>query len=403
MHDQGPDDFRLRDVAVPAFAPTIVNAVGHAAVLPVLALLARELGASVGQAAFVVALLGLGSLVASLPAGALVARLGERRGLALAGVAEAAAMVAAALAPTVLLLGAAAFASGMAWTVFLLARQGFLIVVAPAHMRARAMSTLGGSHRIGGFIGPLLGAALLAGTGSLRSVFWLAAGMAVLATVIVLLAPDLTRGTDGEQTASGRSGRQVRVLAVLREHRRVLLAVGSAIVVIGVARSLRVTVLPLWGEQIGISASATSLVFGAAALVEIALFYPAGWVMDRHGRTLVAVCVVVLLGLGVLVLPLATGVALFTAFALLMAVGNGLGSGIVMTLGADTAPEVGRAQYLGGVRLAGDIGTSGGPLLFTGLATVAPLALACVVCGVLCLLGSGWVARQVRAVERRRV
>lgn len=407
-------DFRLRDVAVPAFAPTIVNAVGHAAVLPVLALLARDLGASVGQAAFVVALLGLGSLVASLPAGALVARVGERRGLALAGVLEAVAMVGAALAPNVFLLGAAVFASGMAWTVFLLARQGFLIVVAPAHMQARAMSTLGGSHRIGGFLGPLLGAALLSATGSLRSVFWLAAAMALLATVVVLLARDLTAGQEGRPgagagrvdaaagTAPHTPARPLGVLAVLRRHHRTLLSVGSVVVVIGVARSLRVTVLPLWADHVGITASQTSLVFAAAALVEIALFYPAGWLMDRHGRTVVAVTVVVLLGLGVMLLPLATALPLFTAVALLMATGNGLGSGIVMTLGADTAPAEGRAQYLGGFRLAGDIGTSGGPMLVTALSTLTPLATACVATGGLCLVGALWVGHRVQRLDRVR-
>lgn len=398
----GPD-FRLRDVAVPAFAPTVVNAVGHAAVLPVLALLARDLGASVGQAAFVVALLGLGSLVASLPAGALVARVGERRGLALAGVLEAVAMAAAALAPNLALLGLSAFASGMAWTVFLLARQGFLIMVAPAHMRARAMSTLGGSHRIGGFLGPLLGAALLAGTGSLRSVFWLAAAMALLATLIVLLAPDLTRDGDAPPQAAQPPGGPLGVLAVLRRHHRVLLSVGSVVVVIAVARSLRATVLPLWADHVGVTASQTSLVFAAAAALEIALFYPAGWLMDRHGRTLVAVTVVVLLGLGVTLLPLASTLPVFTAVALLMATGNGLGSGIVMTLGADTAPEEGRAQFLGGFRLAGDVGASGGPMLVTALSAVVPLATACVVTGALCLAGSLWVGHRVRRLDGARL
>jgi len=75
----------------------------------------------------------------------------------------------------------------------------------------------------------------------------------------------------------------------------------------------------------------------------------------------------------------------------LIAVGNGLGSGIVMTLGADSAPEVGRPQFLGGWRLCGDIGNSGGPLLVSAVAAAAPLAAACLVIGVLGLLGTGWV------------
>jgi MFS family permease len=198
------------------------------------------------------------------------------------------------------------------------------------------------------------------------------------------------------------SGPPPTLRGVLREHRRVLVTVGSAVVVIGVARSLRATVLPLWADHVGISAEATSLVFGLAALVEIALVYPAGWTMDRFGRTVVAVPVVGLIGLGVALLPLAQGLPLFAGLAVLMAVGNGMGSGIVMTLGADTAPSAGRAQYLGGWRLAGDVGTTAGPVLVAALAAVAPLAVACVATGSICLLGTLWVRRQVGQAERRR-
>jgi MFS family permease len=396
-----PGGFRLRDVAVAAFAPTVASGVGHAAIMPVLALLARDLGASVGQAAFVVALLGIGSLVTSLPAGAMVARIGERRALAIAGVVDAAAMVAAALAPSLLALSVAVLVSGGSWSVFLLARQGYLIVVTPLHLRARAMSTLGGSHRVGAFVGPTLGALLLGLTDSLRSVFWLAAAMALLSTALVLSVRDLTHGAPHTPSAA-RDRAAPTLRGVLHAHRRVLVTLGSAVVVIGVARSLRATVLPLWADEVGISAQATSLVFGVAALVEISLFYPAGWTMDRFGRTVVAVPVVALIGLGVALLPLAQGLGLFTALAVLMAVGNGMGSGIVMTLGADTAPEQGRAQYLGGWRLAGDIGTTSGPVLVTVFTAVAPLAVACVVTGALCLAGSGWVRYWVSRAERDR-
>ena len=86
----------------------------------------------------------------------------------------------------------------------------------------------------------------------------------------------------------------------------------------------------------------------------------------------------------------------------LIAVGNGLGSGIVMTIGADTAPTVGRSQYLGGWRLCGDIGNSGGPLLVGAVAAVAPLAAACVVVGALALVGTGWVGYWTRRLDRQR-
>ncbi len=77
----------------------------------------------------------------------------------------------------------------------------------------------------------------------------------------------------------------------------------------------------------------------------------------------VAFPVVAAVAVGVLLLPAAQTFAAVLAVAVLMAVGNGLGSGIVMTMGADTAPTVGRAQYLGGWRLVGDIGGTSAPLL----------------------------------------
>ena len=91
-------DFRLRDVALTAYGPTIVSSTGHGAVMPVLALRARDLGADVSTAAAWSPLLGIGMLVASLPASALVARIGERRALVYAGLVDAVAMLLGAVA-----------------------------------------------------------------------------------------------------------------------------------------------------------------------------------------------------------------------------------------------------------------------------------------------------------------
>jgi MFS family permease len=189
---------------------------------------------------------------------------------------------------------------------------------------------------------------------------------------------------------------------VLVAHRRTLLTLGSAVVVIGASRSIRNGLLPLWAESVGISASTTSLIFALAAFVDIVFFYPGGWVMDHHGRAVVAVPVVLSVAIGALLLPLTSGAAGVAGVMVLIAVGNGLGSGIVMTLGADTAPVRGRSQYLGGWRLCGDIGNSGGPLLVSAVATVAPLATACVVVGVLGLLGTAWVGYWTAALDRSR-
>lgn len=391
------DEFRLRDIAVAAYGPSVVISVGHGAVLPILALRARELGADVGTAALVVGLLGVGMLLASLPAGVVIARVGEKRALLAAGLLDAVAMAAAALTDSVPGLAVAVVLSGMAWTTFLISRQGYMIDAVPAAYRARALSALGGTYRIGVFVGPLLGAVLIH-VGGLTTVFWLALVMSLAAGAMALLVPDLGSDRRAEQQAEG----QPSLWSVLRDHRRVLLTVGVAVVVLGASRSVRNGLLPLWAESVGISASTTSLIFAIAAAVDIAFFYPGGWVMDRYGRTVVAVPVVLSVALAALLLPLTSGPVGVTAVMLLIATGNGLGSGIVMTLGADTAPVRGRAQYLGAWRLCGDIGNSSGPLLVSAVASVAPLATACLVIGGLGLLGTGWVGWWTAAIERRR-
>ena len=81
---------------------------------------------------------------------------------------------------------------------------------------------------------------------------------------------------------------------------------------------------------------------------------------------------------------------------------TGLGSGIVMTIGADTASVRGRSQFLGGWRLCGDLGVSGGPLLVGAVAAVASLATASVVVGVLALGGTVWVGYWTARLDRAR-
>lgn len=395
MRPEAERPFRLRDVALAAYGPTVLNSTGHGAVLPVLALQARELGAGVATAALVVALTGVGTLLAALPSGALVARIGERRALVMAGLVEALALLVAATSRSVPVLALAMMVTGAAWSVFLIARHGFLIDAVPMRLRARAMSTLGGSHRAGLFVGPLVGAATITAL-SLPAVFVVAAVLSTLSAGLALVMPDLGAQSRSESRAVGH----LRVLPVLRSHTRTLATVGMAVLVIMASRSVRTSLLPLWADHVGVSAATTSLVFAVAGGLELLVFYPGGWLMDRVGRRVVAVPVVAATAVACLALPLATSVAGLTAVMVLMALGNGLGSGIVLTLGADVAPTAGRAQFLGGWRLCGDLGNTGAPLALSALAAVVPLAAASLVLGALLTLGTGWVGYWTRQVDR---
>jgi MFS family permease len=150
----------LRALLLTVYLPTFLFAVGQGAVIPIIPLTARELGGSLAFASLVVALRGIGLLCFDVPAGWLVARVGERRAMAIGTAIILLALTVAIGSRDLMLFAACTFVMGCGWSVWLLARFSYVTDVLPATMRGRALSTLGGVTRAGAFVGPLLGAAL---------------------------------------------------------------------------------------------------------------------------------------------------------------------------------------------------------------------------------------------------
>lgn len=376
----------LRAIALSAYGPTLLGSTGAGAVSPIVAVSARELGASVGVAALLVAMMGVGQLLGDLPSGALAARIGERRALLVAAVVEAVGMLVAALARSIVPLFVGVLVIGLAGSLFGLARQAYLTEAVPVAMRARALSTLGGVHRIGYFVGPFLGSLVIVRWGT-ESAYAVGGVASIAAFVLVLLAPDIT--AQAHRVVGGGPPRSVA--SVLLQHRHVLLTLGTGAMCVAGARAIREALVPLWAESVGLSPAQTSLVFGVAGAIDMALFYPSGWLMDRFGRVAAAVPSMLVLGLGMALLPLATSLVAVTAAATVLGLGNGLGAGLIMTLGADASPVEGRAQFLGGWRLCADLGRAAGPLALSGLSAVMSLGASAVVLGAGALVGAGWL------------
>jgi len=182
--------FSFRKIAVPAYGPSLLYGVSNGAILPVVALSARELGASLAMSGLIAALIGVGSLLSNIPAALLTDRFGERRAIAGAALLSVVALLLAIAAPNVAVLAVSMLIIGMASSVFILARQTYLVEVVPLNLRARALSTLGGTTRIGVFAGPFAGAALIHLMG-LSGAYWAAAAAMLVAGLIAILAPDL--------------------------------------------------------------------------------------------------------------------------------------------------------------------------------------------------------------------
>jgi hypothetical protein len=99
-----------------------------------------------------------------------------------------------------------------------------------------------------------------------------------------------------------------------------------------------------------------------------------------------------ILGLGMALLPLTTSLVAVTAVATVLGFGNGIGSGLIMTLGADASPADGRSQFLGGWRLMADVGRAAGPLGLSAASAVLALGASAVALGALAVVGAGWLA-----------
>src|SRR5215475_9545491 len=93
------------------------------------------------------------------------------------------------------------------------------------------------------------------------------------------------------------------------------------------------------------------------------------------------------MGISFLLMPLTHGALTIAIVAMLMGFGNGIGSGIVMTLSADTSPAIGRPTFLGIWRELSDAGSGLGPLILSAATGIAGLAA-----GIVCSGGVGFLA-----------
>ncbi|MEQ4518721.1 MFS transporter [Pseudarthrobacter sp. B907] len=397
-----PATFSLRSIAVPAFGPALLFSIGEGAILPVVALSARDLGASVAVAALIVTLIGLGSWFFNLPASLLTLKFGERWAIVGAAAASAVALAAAALAPLVpdgiWLLAAAMVVVGMAASVFSLARQKYLTEAVPVILRARALSTLGGVNRIGIFIGPFIGAAVMP-FGGISAAYWAGVVAMAAAAALSMTIPDLVAAA---APADGTPVRQPTLRSVAASHAGVFLSVGMGVLLLSALRASRQVVIPLWADHLGMDATGASLIYGLSGAIDMLVFYPAGKLMDRKGRQWVAVPSTLIMGTALLLIPLSTGFVGLLLAALLIGFGNGISSGLNMTLGADFSPDNGRGQFLGIWRFLADAGATGGPVLLSGVTAAASLGAGVGATGVLGFAAAAVFAITIPRLRHRR-
>ncbi len=372
------------------YLPNLVIATGQGAMLPILIYAARGVHASPAVATAIVAVNGFGTMFFDLPAGRIVARLGEWRSGWVAAALMSVGLVGCLLAGSVPALAVSVFLQAAGWSVWSLVRLTHLSRVAPAFARGRALSIFGGVNRAGNVIGPFLyiGVATHNDTGPAFLIY--------LVCMLLGFAWLVIKRDRADRLGASARGERVRPLRVLADNRRGFATSGVGSFGVSMLRGSRTAIVPLWAVHVGLDSSTAATIFAFSSSVDLGFFHPAGVASDRWGRRAVALPCITVLSIGHLLIPFSHSFSTLFLVALVLGCGNGMGSGIVMTLGADLTPDVGRASFLSVWRLISDGGTSAGPLVDAAVIALGSISLAGPVVGALGLMSAAVVARWLR-------
>ena len=388
---------------LPVYLPTILISLGQLATLILLPLYVLELGGNLAQASLVAAARGCGMLVADLPAGFIAARYGPRH--AMVGAIATSIMAAAALVlvTDIVAIAIVNLAFGMATSLLMISRQTYLTALSPSYQRGRIMAVLAACFRVSGLLGPVLGG-LGAELLGFRAVF----GLTILTTASGLLLISLFAGkvegeidSTSERTTNGAA--LTRLGSMARTHARTLAKIGLAYVSIMILRHGNSLLVPLFGHQLGLSVAAIGLIVSIASLVDLALFYPAGRIMDAYGRRYTAVPAMLIMSIAIALLPLSGGFYTLLAVVMLYGFGNGIATGVFLTIGSDISPAKNRSEFLGLWRVIGDSGGLASPLLIGAITGIATLAAATSVIALIGVAGMVIVITKVpETLEKER-
>jgi MFS family permease len=380
-------------------------------------LTARALGADLATSGIISGLLMIGVVLGDIPSGFAVSKWGETFAMRAAAVIAIISAIVCWQAPNLVVLAAGVLMIGIASATFNLARHAFLTTWTPPWYRARAMSLLGGTSRIGYFVGPFLASPVIAIAGA-QNVYWIHVCACIAVLVVLQIMPDPEKAL-ARNRAHAQSHRLEAAAAATAKpsspnnfvpqskhaHRLpvityfpILIRMGSAAGILQMMRASRQVILPLWGVQLAISSPHIALIMGIAGAVDLSLFYTSGQIMDRFGRRWAAVPVLIGISFGHLIMPLATAEWSYILVAMVISTANGLGSGIVMTLGSDLASRYApdhMPAFLGGWRTSTDSGSALGPLAISAMTAVAGLSSAALLMGCTGLVGAFLMYRYI--------
>ncbi|MEM9036212.1 MAG: MFS transporter [Actinomycetota bacterium] len=376
----------LRTLVAAVYLPILASQTGLGMLVPVLPLHLRDLGYDFTLVTLVLGATGLGGLLANPPTGRLVER--DRTDLALlvALVLMTVSIAALAVVDRAVPLILAQAVTGAGGVVLILSRQTRILRTTSPEIRGRAMSFIGGSLRISLLVGPAAGGLLADAVGA-ESTFLVAAALSALG-----LIPAMASRRSLEPVPVGAEptpADEPSLARIVRSHAGALVGAGAGQLGSMAIRFGRQALFPLYGASIGLDTGEVGLVVSLSALVDLVVFPVSGILMDRHGRLFAVVPAFTIMAAAMFVVAATDGTAGLIVAGVLYGLGNGIGSGTMLTVSTDLAPDHGAGPFLAALGIVRDLGRIAGPLIVGVAADQLGIDWSAIALGILGLATAG--------------
>lgn len=366
---------RQHPLILPFYLPTLLVALSLGIQEPILPLYAGEFGVAYGLIGVVLSGQSLGMLLTDLPGGMLLQRLGMKRTMLLGTGIATVASLGLFVAPTIPVVLFLRIFVGVGLAMLMVSRHSYITDQVAISERGRTIALFGGLNRIGRFGGPLIGG-LVGEIFGLNVPFLVVGGVMAVSWVVLAVFMEDSPIPEANKAHGALSFR------LTKAQLRPILTGGTGMFFAQMVRTGSRSILPLYAaDVIGLDVSQIGLLSSIGAGIDMTLFYPAGYVMDKFGRKFAIVPSFMIQGIGLALIPLTHSFVSLAVVAVIIGIANGFSSGTMMTVGSDLAPLENRGEFLGLWRLISDSGFTVGPLLVGGIATALTLSISAVALG----------------------
>ncbi|MBD86505.1 MAG: hypothetical protein CL743_08390 [Chloroflexi bacterium] len=354
------------------YTGTFLSGMGWSMVFPGIAIMPSFFDVSIGAAAQVVTLYGVGRFAAMPVAGQIIDRAGSRASLIAGTILIASGAAMACIVPWFLLVLVASFVIGSGDGLWAMGREVSGVDLVKLDQRGRVLSGFHGMHSGGFAVGPLLGGILIE-LANLRVMFAAYALLSVLAVILAVFSHNAVAARNSKelQALPDNKSSKNRIRRLLDLYLQIDPGLRSTYLVFVFAtaaafmfRQTFQSILPLYAEsEAGLSAIEIGTLFSFSGVLILVMILPVGFILDKIGRKWATVPSTGLPAIAFLALPFTDSFQMMLVLVGLMGVANGLSLGSLAASTYDVVPESARGRLQAARRMAAEVGGVGAPLV----------------------------------------